>query len=608
VLAPLAMTPGDCARILVLLCACARPPAPEAVELFPGPHPRVVSNMLRGDYAGSAACRSCHLDIYERWEGSPMRRMTRLASDPSVRAPFETAVFEFGPDRAVMTSQNGLRFMAIESADATALYRITKVIGGRYREDFVGVDVTGARDPLTAPPLSSELVMPVSYLIFSNTWRYKGYSVMVRERPGLRAGPVWTKTCVGCHNTLPYFTLLYDDLLGPSAPSYQGSVSDDLLPLNRALAWRIKEEGALRAAVSTEVQVLGARATAAVTSTDLLRSVAIETRRRLEAEHFVEVGIGCEACHGGAREHTLDPEVRPTFEPRSSAVDVGGARSVTSAEWQNRTCARCHTVLFSGYEHTWEGGRRSSAKPGGSNINSGEGRDFLLGACASQLTCTTCHDPHGEDDPSRLAWLGTPAGNTVCTSCHPHLSTSVALEHHSRHSASGAGGACLACHMPRKNMGLNYELTRYHRIASPNAQEKVLRDRPIECALCHPDASVESLVATMERWWPARYDRARLRELYGDDLNADIAALTIQRGKPHEQVVAAMALATQGDRKAVMTIAPVVASDLPLVRGFALRAMSKVAPEYGDVDMNLPGVEIRSRVDGLIAGEKVVPR
>ena len=43
----------------------------------------VSSNVTRADYAGSEACAPCHAEIYDRWKGSPMRRMDgqKRASD-----------------------------------------------------------------------------------------------------------------------------------------------------------------------------------------------------------------------------------------------------------------------------------------------------------------------------------------------------------------------------------------------------------------------------------------------------------------------------------------------------------------------------------------------
>src|SRR6185295_10796601 len=162
------------------------------------------------------------------------------------------------------------------------------------------------------------------------------------------------------------------------------------------------------------------------------------------------------------------PALGPSFGVRSSLFEIEPrSAEATRAEQINRTCAHCHSVLLSSYPWTWEGGRRRDAVPGGSSTNSGEGRDFLLGACSRQLSCTSCHDPHAEDRKEKLAELATPAGNGVCLGCHQELSSDAAVAQHSHHAAGSAGSACVACHLPRKNMGLDYRLTRYHRIGSP---------------------------------------------------------------------------------------------------------------------------------------------
>src|SRR6185436_351566 len=112
-----------------------------------------------------------------------------------------------------------------------------------------------------------------------------------------------------------------------------------------------------------------------------------------------------------------------------------------------------------------------------------------------------------------------------------------ALRAHAHHDPSGAGGACIGCHMPKKNMGLGYALTRYHRIGSPTDRARVEGDRPLECALCHVDKSVGELVGAMERFWGKRYDRAALTALYGD-LGGSALLSTVVRGKAHEQATA----------------------------------------------------------------------
>jgi HEAT repeat protein len=121
----------------------------------------------------------------------------------------------------------------------------------------------------------------------------------------------------------------------------------------------------------------------------------------------------------------------------------------------------------------------------------------------------------------------------------------------------------------------------------------VLADRPVECALCHADKSVEDLVSTIERWWGKRYDRAALRALYGDDLAVNALRATLERGKPHEQAVAIAVLGQAGDRSAVPAIAAQLAHDYPLVRYFAQRALETLTGAPVAIDVGAPAADVR---------------
>jgi len=525
-----------------------------------------------------------------------MHRMTRQLDETQIRAPFDGAQFRLGRDTAFVEQQGGERFLELASAQGSRRYRVTKVIGGRHREDFVGLEV-GPREA----EQEREQVLPLSFVFSTSSWRYKGYSVMLPERPGLRAGPVWAATCIGCHNTLPYLTLAYDDLLGPGAAAYQGSVHDRLLPPERQWLPRVKDADGLAHAVVGESQHLDRQLPAALAdeSAPLERVLAgaIETtRHKLGAEHLLELGVGCESCHGGAREHTRAPALALSFAVQSPLFEIEPRSGApTRAEQINRTCAHCHSVLLSSYPWTWEGGRRRDAVPGGSTTNSGEGRDFLLGACSAQLSCTSCHDPHAEDRADQLAQLATPAGNDVCLGCHQQYGSDAALAQHSHHAVGSTGSACVACHLPRKNMGLDYRLTRYHRIGSPTDKERVLGDRPLECALCHADQSVEALTAQMERWWNESYSREALRQLYGRDLQANVLVRTLERGKPHEQAVAIATLGDQRVQSALPLLVPQLMHEYPLVRFYAKAAIERITEQPLPVDVNRSLPEIRAQ-------------
>ena len=237
-------------------------------------------------------------------------------------------------------------------------------------------------------------------------------------------------------------------------------------------------------------------------------------RRDLTPAHFVEIGIGCESCHGGSREHIKSDRVLPDFVPRSAFLRVrppSGAGEPTRAEAINRTCARCHQVLFSRYAFTWEGGVRRG----------GPVADWAAAPSPRARRATSC------SAAARARWRAPPA--TIRT---PRIDATSSRRCRRRPAITCARPATRAtprprrcartrttirraraapassCHMPRKNMGLGYALTRYHRIGSPTDAARVERDRPLECALCHADRSVASLVGDMERLWGKRYDRA----------------------------------------------------------------------------------------------------
>jgi predicted CXXCH cytochrome family protein len=565
---------------------------------------KVGSNVLRGDYVGSATCEPCHHDVYTAWSRSPMHRMTRAAASAETRAPFDGRSFHFKNDSVTLSAASGERFLSISSPEfGHHVYRVTRVIGGRHREDFAGVEVAEghAGAPLVADS-RDEWVLPVSYVYDPPSLRLKGYSVMVAERPGLRAGGVWNRTCIFCHNTVPYLSTVFGALLGPEASSYQGEVVDRVLPADRRARLVVTSPSGLERAATDEIHFLERRnatadGEAVADLREALEAALATTRDDFAAADLVELGIGCESCHGGSRRHALDPRVKPTFELKSALFRAepstweasrGASPAVVAL---NRTCARCHQVLFSRYPFTWEGGRRNG-DAGGSHISSGEARDFLLGGCTTALTCVSCHDPHAADPADKLAALERPAGNGVCTRCHADKAGEASLAAHSHHRPDGAGAACINCHMPKKNMGLSYELTRYHRIGSPTERARVERDRPLECALCHADKRVGDLVSTMERWWKKSYDRDRLLALYGD-LEALPLAATAEHGKAHEQATALAVLGNARVAPAAAIVAEQMLNPYPLVRYYARQALGAIAGRTCEVSLDQDDAAIR---------------
>ena len=582
--------------LAVLLGSACR--APERVGALPSQPQETRSNILRADYVGSAACASCHPEVFARWAASPMRKMTRDPERAEIRAPFMGETFTFKSDQVTLFREGPFRFVRLVSArEGEHLFQVTRLIGNHYREDFAGIEVPSVGEPALRGR-GPEVVLPMTYYFETQGYRPKGYSVMTHERPGLHVGVAWNQTCIFCHNTVPWFDTVWGALAGQAPPSYQGVVVDGILPPARRFAYRVARDDRFRAEIAREEAFVGiASPHPARNNQEAARTGIRALRTRLAGQHLIEEGIGCESCHGGCREHAADPRVRTSYAPRSDflAVEPVSGATPSRALLINRTCARCHQVLFSRYPYTWEGGLRHGGSPGGSSTTSGEARDFLLGGPAQNLPCTACHDPHALDKREALADLATPAGNGLCAGCHRSYATPEGLAEHAHHDPKGAGGACVACHMPRKNMALDYRLTRYHRIGSPTDRERVEGDRPLECALCHTEQTVAQVVADMERLWDKHYDRTKLRALYGD-LEQNALLATLARGRPHEQIAAAMTLADGHVKKAAPLIAGLLEGPYPLARRFAAKALDDLQEHPCPVDVDAPPDQIRAEL------------
>ena len=136
---------------LIATLGCAEtvplpPPAPEGKVV------KVYSNIRLEDYVGPEECGGCHLENYTSWKHHPHSRMNQLATAEAILGDFSGASLAYGGRRAVFRRESDDFF--VEHFDGDALVRrirVTRVIGWRYEQDYVGVQVLGPEprdDPL----------------------------------------------------------------------------------------------------------------------------------------------------------------------------------------------------------------------------------------------------------------------------------------------------------------------------------------------------------------------------------------------------------------------------------------------------------------------------
>jgi predicted CXXCH cytochrome family protein len=502
-----------------------------------------ASNVVRADYAGSKRCAGCHPKQYAAWSRSPQHLATLLPGELSNTAPFDGNVLGQAGHGLSFQLDHGVRTFTLPAAQGARVYRVTRAISGPRVQNFAGVALDDDTGVELVAPLGFGLTTG-RFLPLSSAPLHSGTAELARIE--------WRQTCVRCHDTVP---LLWLSL--PTAPGAVPGVPTPLLPA--AL-----DAAALDAAVSREALALHpgqANLWSAFTAKDV-----------------VELGVGCEACHLGAAAHAAKPTTPTSGVPR--APFLGPGETEPKERTLNRMCARCH-ARGDGAQHTGEPG--GAPLEGASRLDADEAHELAQSRC--NVTCVACHDPHGGEPNLHGPELPSVRGNSVCTSCHAELRAAKALTAHTHHDAAGNGSACVGCHMPRTAFTQPERLTLRHRIRVPDDEDDVLRERPLTCALCHPDGSARTLLDAIGRFWGKRFDERAVAALY-PNLDAPVLDETLRVGRPYEQTVAATILGESGRRRAAEPIARLVSSRNMVARRFALRALETLFGQSIAIETN----------------------
>jgi Cytochrome c552 len=354
---------------------------------------------------------------------------------------------------------------------------VTRTVGSRFVQYYIGLQIEG-EEPRSDKVYTTEHKLPFGYWLRMKRWLPVDYFDVGSEvaeslQDGLplvegvdyKAGFLaFTDSCVHCHNTYPHAYRLFRS----SLRGFPGAVIEpDMQALSVALADKVAVEP----------------------NTEAFAGLPYKMDPNKD---LVTVGISCESCHMGGREHaTLEKAI--SFFPTNPHVSVTSRTEEKPFTGERRNpatsqgiCAQCHSA------------QAVLTYPNGARIrNSSEAKDLLEGGCTTKIRCVTCHDPHTAGVPSGGPDL--PRYLEACVKCHANYSTPEQAASHSRH-AEKLGVNCLDCHMPRISQGID-EVSRTHRISLPVEQSMISGAAPNSCNLCHLDKPVRWALDELKRGW-----------------------------------------------------------------------------------------------------------
>ncbi len=455
------------------------------------------SNIHPGDYAGPEACRECHQKNYKSWSHHPHRWMNALADASTVVGDFSGTSISYLGGEATFFTENGEYRMRLER-EASRTYAIHETIGSRFFQYYIGRQIDGPA-PADQPtdPQRLDHVLPLGYWIEPGEW-VPIVNVAQEEAPdGQRMDPFDTDSyqtnfahyadaCDQCHTTSPL-----GDLLSGNANQLAREVP---VNIQWAVSNYLEEE-------RPNWLPLRHRSLPDEQAVELLNSLdAIPA-----SEHVVTLGISCESCHLGCREHAENPKILPAFFPHSPHLHSGFADEPTDLgrthDNVNWACGRCHS------------GDRPQFAGGMSTWNSTEYSDAMRGSCYSQLKCSDCHNPH---QATGHKWSSTPEEDDArCIQCHQQYASEESQAAHSHHQPGSEGSRCMNCHMPRINEGLQ-DVVRTHSIFSPTNTDMIHANHPNACNQCHTDKSIDWTIDYLEKWFDSKFDDMQLQNQYAN--------------------------------------------------------------------------------------------
>jgi predicted CXXCH cytochrome family protein len=517
-----------------------------------------ASNIHPGDYVGPETCKGCHEAEYQSWFRHAHRRMNALADDSTVEGDFSgKARVSYLGGEAVFFKEGGRYKMRLQRGDVRRVYQVNQTIGSRFFQYYIGKQTEGP-EPRDHLFYRQDHVLFFGYWLEQRQWVpivHVGPELPDGERPDPFDPPTsqpflarYSSRCNFCHTTFPLGDMLARN---PSRMARHVPV-----PLHFSLGHYLDQN---------QPGIVDFLQSPAEASDQDILQVRQELVKLEAPQYAATLGVSCEACHLGGREHVATGGKEPPgFFPSSPFLfvdarekDVSFGRTHDNLNW---ACGRCHV------------GTRPTYANGISTWNSTEYSDAVQGSCFSQLRCIDCHNPHETIGPR---WSRPPdEDDRLCLRCHQQLEPAQARRDHTRHPAGSSGARCMNCHRPRINEGIQ-DLVRTHTIFSPTDKAMIEANHPNACNMCHTDRTIDWTVGYLKEWYGAGYSEEKLAENY-PDRERSVALGWLQSESPAVRLVGADVLSRTGAGWALPELIGVLDDPYLINRQFTRRWLDRM--------------------------------
>lgn len=467
--------------------------------------------VLSDGFVGSDACRDCHKQNYDTWQGSYHSTMTQEAHSNMAMASFDEVDLHYNGASYRLRQHDGELWIETREKKAGEESLVNLGVDTSLDEEddlkWRKVAVTTGSHHMQAYWMGSGLgraleLFPLVYLREEARWvPFTSIFLVPPSEPGQPQAGQWNYICSRCHNTQARPRKL-----------------DDGFP----------------------------------------------------DTHVSEFGISCESCHGPGAKHLEATEsgleslaiTDPShLTPKRSSEVCGQCHSSSAhkseghlAEWMEHGFAFRPGDKFEDHRRIVKTGETQFWNDGMIRVSGREYNGMLESPChthgdaATQMSCISCHELHqSKDDPRPIGeWANDllklemdsnrpgRENNQACTQCHQEYQDDTFLAKHTHHDVASTGSQCYNCHMPHTTWGVRKAM-RSHTISSPSVKESLSPiERPNACNLCHVDQTLQWTSEHLASW----YDQDK-PELTDDQKNVSAAVMWALTGDAGQRALAA---------------------------------------------------------------------